>query len=145
MQVIETAIPEVFIFEPQVFGDARGYFFESFRQNPFEEYYGKVNFVQDNQLKSSYGVLRGLRIQCALHAHIQEEVLDVVVGTRDGSSSYGQHVAVRLSDENQQQLWMPPGVAHGFVVLSETAIFSSSVIITMLLNTLQEFVRMIAV
>lgn len=130
MNTIATNIPDVLIFEPKVFGDARGYFFESFRQDVFEKAVGKIHFVQDNQSKSSYGVLRGLHFQRPPYTQsklvrcIEGEVLDVAVDIRIGSPTYGQHAAVRLSAENQRQLWVPQGFAHGFIVLSETAIFA---------------------
>ncbi|WP_372774358.1 dTDP-4-dehydrorhamnose 3,5-epimerase [Mangrovibacterium sp.] len=130
MNIIKTAIPDVLIFEPKVFGDSRGYFFESFRQDVFEKAVGKIHFVQDNQSKSSYGVLRGLHFQLPpftqskLVRCIEGEVLDVAVDIRTGSPNYGQHVAVRLSAENHRQLWVPQGFAHGFIVLSETATFA---------------------
>lgn len=131
MQVIQTEIPEVLIFEPRVFGDHRGYFFESFRQDVFEKAVGnKIEFIQDNQSKSSYGVLRGLHFQrnpftqSKLVRCIEGEVLDVAVDMRIDSPTYGKHVAVRLSAENHRQLWIPQGFAHGFAVLSETAVFA---------------------
>lgn len=130
MNIIQTNIPEVLIFEPKVFGDQRGYFFESFRQDVFEKAVGNIQFVQDNQSKSSYGVLRGLHFQRApftqskLVRCIEGEVLDVAVDIRIGSPTYGQHVAVKLSSENNRQLFIPHGFAHGFVVLSETAVFA---------------------
>ncbi len=130
MNIINTAIPEVFIFEPKIFGDSRGYFMESFRLELFEEYTGNVCFVQDNESFSQYGVLRGLHFQRPPHTQgklvrvIQGEVLDVVVDIRIGSPTYGQHVAVKLSADNKRQLWIPRGFAHGFVVLSPTALFS---------------------
>ncbi|WP_163712937.1 dTDP-4-dehydrorhamnose 3,5-epimerase [Mangrovibacterium lignilyticum] len=130
MNIIPTNIPDVLIFEPKVFGDARGYFFESFRQDVFEKAVGKTHFIQDNQSKSSYGVLRGLHFQRPPYAQsklvrcIQGEVLDVAVDIRIGSPTYGKHAAVRLSAENHRQLWVPQGFAHGFVVLSETAVFA---------------------
>lgn len=130
MKVIKTQIPEVLIFEPKVFGDDRGYFFESFRQDVFEEAVGKIQFVQDNQSKSSYGVLRGLHFQRPPYTQsklvrcIEGKVLDVAVDIRIGSPTYGKHVAVELSAENSRQLWVPQGFAHGFVVLSETAVFA---------------------
>lgn len=130
MNIIQTNIPDVLIFEPKVFGDSRGYFFESFRQDVFEKAIGQIHFVQDNQSKSSYGVLRGLHFQrppftqSKLVRCIEGEVLDVAVDIRIGSPTYGQHAAVRLSAENQRQLWVPQGFAHGFVVLSETAVFA---------------------
>ena len=122
MKVIVTHIPEVLIFEPDVFGDQRGYFFESFRQDIFEEYVGKVQFVQDNQSKSGFGVLRGLHFQRPPFAQaklvqcIQGEVLDIAVDIRIGSPTYGQHVPVRLSEANHRQLFIPRGFAHGFIV-----------------------------
>ncbi|MFA9392693.1 MAG: dTDP-4-dehydrorhamnose 3,5-epimerase [Prolixibacteraceae bacterium] len=130
MNIIPTNIPDVLIFEPKVFGDERGYFFESFRQDIFEQAVGKVNFIQDNQSKSSYGVLRGLHFQRApftqskLVRCLQGEVLDVAVDIRIGSPTYGQYAAVKLNAENQRQLWVPQGFAHGFLVLSETAVFA---------------------
>lgn len=131
MKTIKTDIPEVLIFEPKVFGDSRGCFFESFRQDVFEEAVGyPVNFVQDNQSKSSYGVLRGLHFQRPPYTQsklvrcMEGAVLDVAVDMRKGSPTYGKHVAVELSAANYRQLWIPQGFAHGFVVLSETAIFA---------------------
>ena len=130
MKVITTQIPEVLIFEPDVFGDHRGYFFESFRQDVFEKYVGKVQFVQDNQSKSGFGVLRGLHFQKMPHTQaklvqcLQGEVLDIAVDIRIGSPTYGKHVAVQLSEANHRQLYIPRGFAHGFVVISETAVFS---------------------
>ncbi|MEI6140063.1 MAG: dTDP-4-dehydrorhamnose 3,5-epimerase [Mariniphaga sp.] len=130
MKVIVTQIPEVLIFEPDVFGDQRGYFFESFRKDIFEEYVEKVQFVQDNQSKSGFGVLRGLHYQRPPFAQaklvqcLQGEVLDIAVDIRIGSPTYGQHVPVRLSEENHRQLFIPRGFAHGFIVLSENAVFS---------------------
>lgn len=131
MQVIQTTIPEVIIFEPKVYGDDRGYFFENFRQDVIDEHLPKgTNFVQGNESRSSYGVIRGLHFQRPPHAQgklvrvIQGEVVDVAVDIRLGSPTYGQHVAVRLSGENKRQLWVPRGFAHGFAVLSESAIFS---------------------
>ncbi|WP_319481195.1 dTDP-4-dehydrorhamnose 3,5-epimerase [uncultured Draconibacterium sp.] len=130
MNIINTTIPEVLIFEPKVFGDSRGYFMESFRQELIEEHIGNVRFVQDNESFSQYGVLRGLHFQRPPHTQgklvrvLQGEVLDVAVDIRIGSPTYGQHVAVKLNAENKRQLWIPRGFAHGFVVLSETALFS---------------------
>ena len=130
MNIIPTNIPDVLIFEPKVFGDARGYFFESFRQDVFEKAVGQIRFVQDNQSKSSYGVLRGLHFQRPPYTQsklvrcLEGEVLDVAVDIRIGSPTYGQHAAVRLSAQNHRQLWVPQGFAHGFVVLSETAVFA---------------------
>ena len=130
MKVIATQIPEVLIFEPDVFGDHRGYFFESFRQDIFGKYVGNVPFVQDNQSKSGFGVLRGLHFQrppftqAKLVQCLQGEVLDIAVDIRDGSPTFGKHVAVRLSEANHQQLYIPRGFAHGFAVLSDIAVFS---------------------
>jgi len=130
MKVITTPIPEVLIFEPDVFGDHRGYFFESFRQDVFEKHVGNIQFVQDNQSKSGYGVLRGLHFQkppftqAKLVQCLQGEVLDIAVDIRIGSPTYGKHVAVKLSEENHRQLYIPRGFAHGFAVLSSTAVFS---------------------
>lgn len=130
MNVIKTAIPEVLIFEPKVFGDARGFFMESFNQRIFEEAVGrKVEFVQDNHSKSSQGVLRGLHYQLAPHAQGKlvrcavGEVFDVAVDIRENSPTLGQWVGVNLSAENKRQLWIPEGFAHGFLTLSETAEF----------------------
>jgi len=130
MKVISTAIPEVLIFEPDVFGDHRGYFFESFRRDIFEQYVGAVHFLQDNQSKSGFGVLRGLHFQrppftqAKLVQCLMGEVLDIAVDLRIGSPTYGKHVSVRLSEANHCQLYIPRGFAHGFAVLSETAVFS---------------------
>lgn len=129
MQVIKTAIEGVVIIEPKVFKDARGYFFESFSQREFEEKVRKINFVQDNESMSSYGVMRGLHFQCPPYSQsklvrcVRGKVLDVAVDIRKGSSTYGQHVAVELSEENHRQFFIPRGFAHGFSVLSETAVF----------------------
>jgi dTDP-4-dehydrorhamnose 3,5-epimerase len=130
MNIITTQIPEVLIFEPDVFGDSRGYFFESFRQDVFEKYVGEIQFVQDNQSKSGFGVLRGLHFQrppftqAKLVQCLQGEVLDIAVDIRIGSPTYGKHVSVRLSEANHRQLYIPRGFAHGFAVLTETAVFS---------------------
>jgi dTDP-4-dehydrorhamnose 3,5-epimerase len=130
MKVIKTAIPEVFIFEPKVFGDARGFFFESFSQKIFEEAVGKkIEFVQDNHSQSQKGVLRGLHYQLDPHAQgklvrcIEGEVFDVAVDIRKHSATFGQWVGVVLSAENKRQLWIPEGFAHGFLTLSDTAQF----------------------
>ena len=130
MKLIKTSIPDILLFEPKVFGDKRGYFTETFRQDFVEQHLGKVDFVQDNESFSSYGVLRGLHFQKPPFAQgklvrvLQGEVLDVAVDIRIGSSTYGQHVAVQLSDENKRQLWVPRGFAHGYIVLSKTALFA---------------------
>lgn len=130
MNVIPTAIPDVKIFEPKVFGDERGFFFESFNQKFFEEAIGRqVSFVQDNHSKSSKGVLRGLHYQLSPMAQgklvrvVQGEVFDVAVDVRKSSPTFGQWVGVHLSGENKRQLWIPDGFAHGFLTLSETAEF----------------------
>ena len=129
MEVIKTAIEGLVIIEPKVFQDARGYFFESFSQREFEEKVRKINFVQDNESMSSYGVMRGLHFQCPpftqskLVRCVKGRVLDVAVDIRKGSPTYGQHVAVELSEDNHRQFFVPRGFAHGFAVLSETAIF----------------------
>ena len=130
MNIIDTEIPDVKIFEPKVFGDNRGFFFESFSQRVFEEAVGyQVNFVQDNHSKSQKGVLRGLHYQLPPMAQgklvrvTQGEVFDVAVDIRKSSSTFGKWVGVLLSAENKRQLWIPEGFAHGFLTLSETAEF----------------------
>lgn len=130
MNVIKTDIPDVLIFEPKVFGDDRGFFFESFSQKVFEEAVGrKVEFVQDNHSKSCKGVLRGLHYQLEPHAQgklvrcVAGEVFDVAVDIRKNSPTFGKWVGVNLSAENKRQLWIPEGFAHGFLVLSEMAEF----------------------
>ena len=129
MEIIKTAIEGVVIIEPRIFKDARGYFFESFSQREFEEKVGKINFVQDNESMSSYGVMRGLHFQRPPYTQsklvrcVKGTVLDVAVDIRKGSPTYGQHVAVELTEENHRQFFVPRGFAHGFAVLSETAIF----------------------
>ena len=129
IKIIKTAIPEVLILEPQVFGDARGYFMESWSQRDFDAAVRPVKFVQDNESRSSYGVLRGLHFQkgaCAqskLVRVIEGRVLDVAVDIRKGSPSFGRYVKVELSGENHRQCFVPKGFAHGFVVLSQTALF----------------------
>ncbi|WP_353614665.1 dTDP-4-dehydrorhamnose 3,5-epimerase [Mangrovibacter phragmitis] len=130
MNVIKTDIPDVLIFEPKVFGDDRGFFFESFSQRVFDEAVGrKVEFVQDNHSKSSKGVLRGLHYQRDPFAQgklvrcVVGEVFDVAVDIRKSSPNFGQWVGVHLSEQNKRQLWIPEGFAHGFLVLSETAEF----------------------
>ncbi|MEN3755992.1 dTDP-4-dehydrorhamnose 3,5-epimerase [Aeromonas veronii] len=130
MNVIKTAIPDVLVFEPKVFGDERGFFFESFNHKLFEEAVGyPVTFVQDNHSKSSKGVLRGLHYQLPPHAQgklvrcVAGEVFDVAVDIRKSSPTFGQWVGVHLSGENKRQLWIPEGFAHGFVTLTDTAEF----------------------
>ena len=134
MEFIPQSIPEVLVIEPKVHGDERGYFIETFRQDEFEDALGyKVNFIQDNESKSSKGVLRGLHFQLPPHAQsklvrvIEGAVLDVAVDIRKGSPSFGQHVAVELSDDNKKQMFIPRGFAHGFVVLTDTATFAYKV------------------
>ena len=129
MRVIETAIEGAIIIEPKVFSDDRGYFFESFSQKEFEEKVCKTVFVQDNESKSTYGVLRGLHFQKMPYAQsklvrvVKGKVLDVAVDIRKGSPTFGKHVAVELSEDNKLQFFVPRGFAHGFIVLSEEAIF----------------------
>ena len=134
MNVIKTAIDGVLIIEPRVFEDARGYFFESFSQREFDEKVAPilghtVTFVQDNESKSSYGVMRGLHFQRPPYTQsklvrcVKGAVLDVAVDIRKGSPTYGQHVAVELTEDNHRQYFIPKGFAHGFAVLSETAVF----------------------
>lgn len=129
MEVIKTAIDGVYILEPRIFRDDRGYFFESFSQREFEEKIGEINFVQDNESKSSYGVMRGLHFQRPPYAQsklvrcVKGAVLDVAVDIRKGSPTYGQHVAVELTADNHRQFFIPRGFAHGFAVLSDEAIF----------------------
>lgn len=130
INVVETAIPGVLIIEPKAFGDARGYFMESFNAKEFAEKTGlEVTFVQDNLSKSRRGVLRGLHFQRPPFAQsklvgvVKGRVLDVAVDIRKGSATYGQHVAVELTEENHKQMFIPRGFAHGFAVLSEEAIF----------------------
>lgn len=129
MEVIKTAIEGVVIIESKIFKDSRGYFFEAFSQREFEEKVRKINFVQDNESMSTYGVIRGLHFQHPPFAQsklvrcVKGKVLDVVVDIRKGSPTYGQHVAVELSEDNHRQVFIPRGFAHGFAVLSDTAIF----------------------
>ena len=129
MEVIKTAIEGLVIIEPKVFKDARGYFFESFSQREFEEKVRPINFVQDNESMSSYGVMRGLHFQRPPYTQsklvrcVKGRVLDVAIDIRKGSPTYGQHVAVELSEENHRQFFIPRGFAHGFAVLSDTAVF----------------------
>ncbi len=134
MEVIKTAIEGVLIIEPKVFGDSRGYFFESFSQRDFDEKVvpilgHKVIFVQDNESMSTYGVMRGLHFQRPPYTQsklvrcVKGAVLDVAVDIRKGSPTYGKHVAVELTEDNHRQFFVPRGFAHGFAVLSETAVF----------------------
>ena len=129
MNYIKTALDGVFIIEPKIFGDNRGYFFESFRQDEFEKNISKTTFVQDNESKSSYGVLRGLHYQKPPYTQsklirvVKGTVLDVAVDIRKYSPTFGKHICVELSDDNHRQLFIPRGFAHGFVVLSPEAVF----------------------
>ncbi len=129
MKVIETDIPGVVIIEPAVFGDSRGYFFESYNKKAFDTEVCAVDFVQDNESCSSRGVMRGLHFQRPPYAQaklvrcVRGSVLDVAVDIRKGSPTYGQHVAVELTETNKRQLFIPRGFAHGFAVLSDTAVF----------------------
>jgi dTDP-4-dehydrorhamnose 3,5-epimerase len=133
MKYVQTAIDGVWIIEPVVFEDARGYFMEAFKQQEFEENIGKVNFIQDNESKSSFGVLRGLHYQkgsfsqAKLVRVISGEVLDVAVDLRRSSPSFGKHVSLVLSGKNRRQFFIPRGFAHGFVVLSDEAVFTYKV------------------
>ena len=134
MKFIRTHIPDVVIIEPQIFGDERGYFAETFRKDKLDDFLGfSIPFCQDNESKSTYGVLRGLHYQLPPFAQtklvrvIEGRVLDVAVDIRKGSPTFGQHVAVELTEDNKKQLLVPRGFAHGFVVLSEEAIFAYKV------------------
>ena len=134
MKFTRLSIPDLILCEPEFLGDDRGYFSEIFRQDKLESFLGhKIPFCQDNESKSTYGVLRGLHYQLAPHAQtklvrvIQGAVLDVAVDIREGSPTFGQHIAVELTEYNKKQLLVPRGFAHGFVVLSEEAVFSYKV------------------
>lgn len=129
MNIIPTEIDGVLIIEPRIFQDSRGYFFESFNLREFEEKVGGIDFVQDNESKSCYGVVRGLHFQRDGHSQaklvrvVKGKVLDVAVDLRRGSATYGRHVAVELSEDNHRQFFIPRGFAHGFSVLSDEVIF----------------------
>lgn len=129
MEIIKTGIDGLLILEPRIFKDARGYFFESFSLREFEKEIGPVHFVQDNESMSSYGVMRGLHFQRPPYTQsklvrcVSGAVLDVALDIRVGSPTYGKHVAVELTAENHRQFFIPKGFAHGFAVLSETAVF----------------------
>ncbi len=129
MNIINTIIEGVYIIEPRIFEDERGYFFESFSQREFDEKIGPIRFVQDNESKSCYGVMRGLHFQrppftqSKLVRCVKGAVLDVAVDIRKGSPTYGQHVAVELTEDNHLSVFLPKGMAHGFAVISETAVF----------------------
>lgn len=130
MNLIKTSLEGVYIIEPNVFGDTRGYFFESYNQKNFEKSGLNYTFVQDNQSKSSYGTIRGIHFQKGEFAQaklvraLQGSVLDVAVDLREGSPTFGHHIAIELSDENNRQLLIPRGFGHGFSVLTESAVFS---------------------
>lgn len=130
MNIIPASLPGVFIIEPRIFEDSRGYFFESWNREAFEKAGLHYEFVQDNESLSTYGTIRGLHFQKGEHAQaklvrvLEGAVLDVAVDLRKGSPTYGKHVAVELSSENKRQLLIPRGFAHGFSVLSETAVFA---------------------
>ena len=129
INIIKTDIEGVVVIEPKIFGDSRGYFYESYSRRDFEEHIGSITFVQDNQSFSHYGVLRGLHFQKPPYTQsklvrvIQGKVVDVAVDIRKGSSTFGKYVSVELTGDNHRQLFIPKGFAHGFVVLSETALF----------------------
>ena len=134
MEIVQTDIKDVLIIEPRVFKDSRGYFFESFSQREFDEKVSpilghSINFVQDNESMSFYGVMRGLHFQCPPYTQsklvrcVRGAVLDVAVDIRKGSPTYGKHVAVELTEDNHRQFFIPRGFAHGFAVLSDTAVF----------------------
>ena len=133
MKYIKADIEGVYVIEPTVFDDARGYFFEAWKQAEFNEHVGKVDFIQDNESKSSYGVLRGLHYQkgntsqAKLVRVIKGKVLDVAVDIRKSSPTFGKHIMVELSDANKRQLFIPRGMAHGFLVMSDEAIFTYKV------------------
>jgi len=133
MKFVNTPIEGIVIVEPTLFGDDRGYFLESYNKKKFEEAIGNISFVQDNESKSAKGVLRGLHFQKPPYSQaklvrcIKGKVLDVAVDIRDGSKTFGQHVTVELSGENKKQVFIPRGFAHGFLVLSESAIFAYKV------------------
>ena len=133
MEYIKTEIAGVFIIEPRVFNDARGYFMVAWKEAEFNEHIGPVKFIQDNESKSSYGVLRGLHYQKGAYSQaklvrvIKGRVLDVAVDIRKSSPTFGKHVMVELSEDNKRQFFIPSGFAHGFLVLSEEAIFTYKV------------------
>ncbi len=133
MTYTKTKIAGIWIIEPKIWNDDRGYFFEAFKENEFEEHIGKIHFLQDNESRSTKGVLRGLHYQLAPYSQsklvrvISGRVLDVAVDLRQGSPTFGEHIAVELSSENKKQLFIPQGFAHGFHVLSDEAIFTYKV------------------
>lgn len=129
MEIIQTSIEGLLVIEPKIFKDSRGYFFESFNQTEFEAKVGRINFVQDNESKSTYGVVRGLHFQNPPYSQsklvrvVKGAVLDVAVDLRKDSATYGKYVAMELTEENHKQLFIPKGFAHGFSVLSQEAVF----------------------
>lgn len=133
MNYIQTEINGLWLIEPKVFSDSRGYFMEAFKKDEFEKHIGKVDFIQDNESKSSFGVLRGLHYQKGEYSQaklvrvIKGEVLDVAVDLRRSSPTFGKHVSVLLTEENKRQFFIPRGFAHGFLVLSEEAVFTYKV------------------
>lgn len=133
MEYKKTLIDGVYVIEPRVFSDARGYFMETWKQAEFEEYVGKVDFIQDNESKSAYGVLRGLHYQkgefsqAKLVRVIKGRVLDVAIDIRRSSPTFGRHVSVELTEDNKRQFFIPRGFAHGFLVLSDETIFAYKV------------------
>lgn len=133
MNYIQTEIDGVWLIEPKVYSDNRGYFMEAFKQKEFEEYIGTVHFIQDNESCSTFGVLRGLHYQKGIHSQaklvrvIKGEVLDVAVDLRQSSPTFGKHISVVLSEKNKRQFFIPRGFAHGFLVLSDEAIFTYKV------------------
>lgn len=133
MEYTETDIKGVWVITPKVFNDARGYFFEAWKKSEFEQHVGKVEFIQDNESKSSYGVLRGLHYQKGDYSQaklvrvIKGCVVDVAVDLRQSSPTFGKHVMVELSEDNKRQLFIPRGFAHGFLVLSQEAVFTYKV------------------
>lgn len=145
MEVIKTDIEGVVIIEPRIFKDARGYFFESFSQREFDEKVRHIDFCQDNESMSSYGVMRGLHFQRPPYTQsklvrcVKGAVLDVAVDIRKGSPTYGKHVAVELTEDNHRQFFVPRGFAHGFAVLSETAVSSISVTTSTILKQTEEY------
>ena len=133
MEYKETEIEGVYVIEPRVFNDARGYFMEAWKESEFQEHVGPIHFIQDNESKSGYGVLRGLHFQKGDHSQaklvrvIKGRVLDVAVDARKSSPTFGKHVMVELSEDNKRQFFIPRGFAHGFLVLSDEAIFTYKV------------------
>ena len=133
MEYLMTELQDVWILEPKVFGDSRGYFMETYKQADFESHIGRIKFIQDNESKSTYGVLRGLHYQRGEYSQaklvrvIKGRVLDIAVDLRKSSPTFGRHIAVELSEDNHRQFFIPRGFAHGFLVLSDEAIFSYKV------------------